>query len=88
MKKSVFITNDIILLLNYLKDKNYVVNEGYKTWRKGENNSMNSLLSHWDLDFRESMYEHYIYHLNKGNINIDVPKKRFSFNNIHLNLGK
>lgn len=49
---------------------------------------MNSLLSNWDLDFRESMYEHYMYRLNKGNINIDVPKKRFSFNNIHLNLGK
>ena len=60
MKKSVIITNDIILLFNYLKDKNYVVNEGYKAWRKGQNMSMNSLLSHWDLDFRESMYEHYI----------------------------
>lgn len=50
---------------------------------------MTSLLSSIDVDYRNSLYCHNNYHVRFGTIgNIyDLPKSKFSFNNVHMNIG-
>ena len=42
-----------------------------------------------DNDFRESLYNHNNYHADKGTIrdNERLPRERFSYRNIHINIG-
>lgn len=42
-----------------------------------------------DLDFRNSLYNHHNYFVEKGLIdkNLTLDKSKFSFKNIHMNLG-
>ena len=80
-----FIVQDLALLKNNLKNKGYIVNEGPQSLR-GQVNSMNNFLNLLDLDYRRSLYNHNFYHSSVGNCN-PLDRNRFSFKNIHINLG-
>ena len=87
--KQIFVVQDKEALLNSVREKGFDVGEGPKPWR-GQINSINSFLNYFDTDYRKSLYYHYNYHYNKGNIDKNLPllgKKHFSFRNIHQNIG-
>ena len=53
---------------------------------------MDNYLSNFDLDYRNNLFYHNRYHYNYNNKNISkpillLPRDKFSFNNIHMNLG-
>ena len=82
----------------YIKHKNYLI-DGKSSYRLSDWKRENSELAN---QFEETKVElgskfvSWMKNINlvkiklitKGNINIDVPSKRFSFNDIHLNLEK
>lgn len=85
---NLFIVNDINTFKNAAKTYNYDINEGPQKWR-GQINSMSGLLSSIDSDYRNSLYYHNNYHVRFGQVdtNYALPKSKFSFRNIHMNLG-
>lgn len=88
MNSSVFMVRDLNLLKENLSKLNYDVNEGAQKWR-GQVNSMNNFLSFWDCDFRNSLYDHHCYHIDNGRLDYGLlPRNKFSFKNIHKNLGQ
>jgi len=50
---------------------------------------MNALLGSMDMDYRNSLYNHHNYFVKKGYINksFALDKGKFSFRNIHMNIG-
>lgn len=83
-----YVVNDINDLKNKLTNKGYLINEGLQRWR-GQINSMSGILSTMDMDYRNSLYNHNEYHVKLGEVDRDfyLPKSKFSFRNIHMNLG-
>jgi hypothetical protein len=83
-----FVVQDLNLFIEGIKNKNYIVNEGPQKWR-GQVNSINNFLNCLDMDFRNSLYLHNLYHIQNRNIDkrFELSKSKFSFNNIHMNLG-
>jgi hypothetical protein len=82
----VFVVADLESFIEtIIKNKNYVVNQGPESLR-GQVNSMNSFLNYCDLDFRNSLYNHYNHHMAKGCVypNHNLDKSSFSFRNIHM----
>ena len=61
----------------------YEINKGPQKWR-GQISGLSYRLSCLDIDFRKSFYNQY-HSLMSGYSNI--PKNKFSYNNIHMNLG-
>lgn len=41
----------------------------------------------FDFDFRNSLFHHHKHHYGLGNTSINIPKGKFSFRNIHKNIG-
>lgn len=75
-----------INLDNFIKnveDKGYNINCGAQKLR-GQIGCLSSQLNCIDYYFRKALYNHNLQH---GNIYRLIPKDRFSFNNIHMNLG-
>lgn len=62
LNNMVFIVDNKELFINSIKEKGYNVNEGPQQWR-GHINSMSNFLNYLDTDYRESLYNHYNYHL-------------------------
>ncbi len=62
LNNMVFIVDDKELFINSIKEKGYNVNEGPQQWR-GHINNMSNFLSYLDNDYRDSLYNHYYYHL-------------------------
>lgn len=88
MNSCVFMVRDLNLLKENLSKMDYDVNEGAQKWR-GQVNSMNNFLSFWDCDFRNSLYDHHCYHIDNGRLDYGLlPRNKFSFKNIHKNLGQ
>ena len=67
---------------------NYNINAGPQSLR-GQVNSISNSLSNLDMEYRKSLYNHNNYHVVSGNIDsrFKLSKDKFSFNNIHMNLG-
>lgn len=86
---NLFVVKNIKLLIDNIKKKGYIVNGGPQAWRD-QINSISSFLSCLDYDFRNSLYNHNRYHVHHENIEskLLLDKNKFSFNNIHMNLGK
>ena len=87
----VFVVDDKELFINSIREKGYNVNEGPQQWR-GHINSMSNFLNYLDTDYRESLYNHYNYHLCNKTLpdyawHYPLRKEHFYFINIHHNLG-
>jgi hypothetical protein len=81
INKFVFVVSDLETLKSYLKKLGHnSINEGPQAYR-GSINSMNHILITLDRNFRNSMYKH-----NKK-FNNKISKDKFSFSNIHINIG-
>ena len=83
-----FIVNNLSKFLSNIRGKGYNINGGPQRYRS-QTNSLNSFLSDLDLDFRESLYNHNNYHVNRGTIreNERLPREKFTYSNIHINIG-
>jgi len=89
--RTLFVVQDIDILLKNILDKGYTISQGPKPWR-GQINSINSFLNYLDVDYRSSLYNHSMLHYSKGNIDNSwkdetLTKEHFSFRNIHQNMG-
>lgn len=89
--KLLFVVQDKEALIKNISDKGYVISQGSKQWR-GQINSINSFLNYLDTDYRKSLYNHSMFHYNKGNLDNSwkdetLTKEHFTFRNIHQNLG-
>jgi len=87
----VFVIDNKELFIDAIRKKGYNVNEGAQQWR-GHINSISSFISYLDTDYRNSLYNHYIYHLNNKTLpdyvkHFPLNKKHFYFRNIHHKLG-
>ncbi len=85
-----FVVEDLDKLIKTIKDNNNInVNAGPQPLR-GQVNSINSFLSLLDLDYRNSLYNHNNYHSSSGytHSNLKLDRNKFSFNNVHMNLGR
>jgi hypothetical protein len=80
-----FVVNDLNKFLGDIRKKGYNINGGPQRYR-AETNSLSSFLSSVDTDFRESLYSHNCYHVDKGTIRESewLPKEKFSYRNIHM----
>ena len=85
---SLFVVHDVSRLIKHIKALGFNVNQGPQPWR-GQINSISSFLNSFDLDFRNSLYNHNKYHVEKGTISLQsqIARSKFSFKNIHMNLG-
>ena len=83
-----FIVNDIEKFIVDIRNRGYNINAGPQKQRALVS-SINSFLSILDMDYRRSLYYHNKYHTLKGSIDIGykLPSSKFSFNNIHMNIG-
>ena len=84
-----FLLEDLESFIKHLRELGFNVNEGPQPWR-GQVNSINSLLSLVDVDYRDSLYNHNHYHTKvvpKIDKDLYIPKSKFSFKNVHMNLG-
>lgn len=88
LNSKLFIVNDINAFRKEAKKNGYDISEGPQKWR-GQINSMSELLSSIDTDYRNSLYYHNNFHVRFGQVDIKyaLPKSKFSFRNIHMNLG-
>ena len=88
-KSCVFVLQDLNSLKKRLESAGYIVNPGPQSTR-GISNSISSQLNCIDIDIRSSLYRHYKYHVNKGNINCPVILKAecFNYKNIHNRIGR
>jgi len=89
--RMLFVVQDKETLLKNIFDNGYIINQG-PIYHRGQINSLSSFLSHLDVDYRNSLYNHSILHYSKGNIlatfkDETLTKEHFSFRNIHQNLG-
>ena len=72
-----------------LGNKKYIVNRGPKVMRD-QLNSISSFLACLDSEYRNNLYKYHLDCISKGVLpyQYKVPRSKFSFRNIHMNLGK
>ena len=83
-----FVVRDMENFIEPVKNKGYNINAGPQAYR-GRVNSINNFLSILDMEYRKSLYNHNNYHTLRVNvyIGLKLSKDKFSFNNIHMNIG-
>jgi DNA-dependent RNA polymerase len=88
LKDCLFVVKNLEELTSKLSEKGFVVNRGPKSQRD-QLNSMSSFLSLVDLSIRNNIYTQQIHCVKQGAIpsNWLLPKSKFSFRNIHMNIG-
>ena len=91
IKSSAFIVKDKDKFIKNISENDSFsnINTGPQKYR-GEPNSASYFLSALDKDFRENLYYHNWYHCNNNIVHPylnRLDRKKFSFNNIHMNLG-
>lgn len=88
LDRFVFMVESLEGFISKLKEKNFVVNGGPQSLRAQSDSLMNKI-SVIDNHFRDSLDRHNKYHYSVGNIGADklIPPSRFSYRNIHQNLG-
>lgn len=89
--RTLFVVQDLEVLLKNIFDKGYTISQGPKPWR-GQINSINSFLNYLDIDYRSSLYNHSQLHYSKGNLNNSwndetLTREHFTFRNVHQNIG-
>ncbi len=84
-----FVVKDLNLFINNLTVNGLSVNCGPQPQR-GQVNSITNFLTCLDQDFRRVLYNHNNYHVRLGNIDrkYSLTRDKFSFKNIHLNIGR
>lgn len=84
-----FVVKDLNLFIDNLRAKGLLVNCGPQAQR-GQVNSITNFLTCIDQDFRKVLYNHNNYHVSTGNIDRKylLTRDKFSFKNIHLNIGR
>lgn len=84
----VFVVNDINLFLASVKDKDLNINQGPSGWR-GQVSSMQNILCNLDTEYRNQLYQSNLHDVQSYNLDkrFLLPRSKFSFNNIHMNLG-
>lgn len=82
-----FVVSDLNKFLVDVRKNGYNINGGPQRLRS-QTNSLNSFLSNLDIDFRESLYNHNNYHVEKGTIFEDyrLCRDKFSYKNIHMDM--
>jgi len=85
LRDCLFVVKDLTSILHTLRSLGFQVTKGPENLRQ-RLNSMSSFLSCIDDDYRQNLYK---YQINDNNISIDykLPRSKFSFKNIHMNLG-
>ena len=80
-----YIVTDLKSFLSNVEKRGYEINQGPQKWR-GQVSALTKKLICFDIDFRSSLYNHSKYHykLSQGPF---IPKNKFTFDNIHTNLG-
>lgn len=83
-----FVVNYINLFITNVKDKGFNINQGSSKWR-GKVNSMTSFLSIIDKEYRNNLYYNNLYNVQSETFKwrSKLPRSKFSFRNIHMNLG-
>ena len=83
-----FVVSDLDKLVLAIKKYNYNINTGPQQHR-GHVNSINNSLSMLDSEYRKSLYMHHKYHIARGKLDtaFRLDRDKFSFRNIHSNLG-
>lgn len=82
---SLYIVHNLKPFLSSIRDKGYGINEGPQKWR-GRVSALYNKLSCIDIDYRKSLFNHNQYHHQMSSYP-SIPREKFSFNNIHMNLG-
>ena len=86
LDQNLYIVYNLKLFLSSIEKRGYVINQGSQKLR-GQINGLSYKLFCLDIDFRKNLYRHNQYHfLMSGYPNLSLDK--FSYNNIHMNLGK
>nr|YP_313624.1 hypothetical orf4 [Epidermophyton floccosum]AAW78230.1 hypothetical orf4 [Epidermophyton floccosum] len=85
---TLFLIKDINTFLLDIRKLGYVISQGPQAWR-GQINSMNHFLNNIDVDYRDNLYNHLDYHMYHGTAQFKepLPRKAFSFKNIHKKIG-
>lgn len=83
LNSCLFLVLDLNVFKTEIESKGYSINEGPKKWR-GQIGALSSQINCLDRDFRKALYQHNLFH--SWNYK-PISKDRFSFNNIHMNLG-
>lgn len=88
LKDCLFVVKEIEVLLDNLKKLGYTVGKGGKS-KRDQLNSMNSFLGCLDGDYRHSLYNVHAEGVKTGYVpsSLQLSKARFSFRNIHMNIG-
>lgn len=88
VNKCLFVVSDLNLFIKGIRNKGYNISEGPQKWR-GQISYINNFLSYLDMDYRNSLYNHNRFHVNIGTIDpmYYLPRNKFSFKNIHMDLG-
>ena len=83
-----FVVGNLDKFVTCIKNYGYNINTGSQKHR-GHVNSIQNSLCMLDAEYRKSLYTHHRYHITKGNIDTSfgLNKDKFSFKNIHSNLG-
>ena len=83
-----FVVGNLDEFVTCIKNYGYNINTGSQKHR-GHVNSIQNSLCMLDTEYRKSLYTHHRYHITKGNIDTSfrLNKDKFSFKNIHSNLG-
>ena len=81
-----FLVRDINKLIDSIRNLNYNINCGPQPQR-GRVNTINNSLSIIDMDYRKSLSNHNYLHMSGHSNRLHLSRDKFSFNNIHMNLG-
>lgn len=89
LHRLLFVSHNLSEFLSQLKLKEYSISGGPQSHR-AELNTMNSFLGALDMEFRDDLFKHYLYHLRKGSHSSSskiLGRHHFNYQNIHCNLG-
>lgn len=84
LEHNLYVVTELKPFLSSVEKRGYVINEGPSKWR-GQISALKNKLFCLDVDFRKSLYNHSLYHSKLGT-QPNIPRDKFSFNNIHMNL--
>jgi len=88
LNNCLILCNDLEEMLSKFNEGGLSINSGSQS-KRGEVNSLNYFLSHFDIDYRNSLFYHYRHHIQKRPTvcKVEVSRNKFSFKNVHMNLG-
>lgn len=85
LEHSLYFVTKLKPFLSSVEKRGYEINQGPQKWR-GQLNGLRNKLFCLDIDFRKSLYNHSQYHFKLCD-QPNISRDKFSFDNIHMNLG-